>query len=164
MRQSDSSFVYLSRETMRIPSERLKLSIALALITSFTVPLLWYPFSSEHLARNGDQKALQAIRQWHFWNPFFILGLAIGWAVLFSIMRQSGDRSRIICVCGVRNMASGDHRARTAPDGSARLRSIFFVSHLKLSGTGAKTRHTEELATTRPQYQIVRKTLRGTEV
>ena len=81
---------------MKIPSERLKLSIALALITSFTVHLLWYPFYGEHLARNGDQKAVQAIRQWHFWNPFFILGLAAGWAVLSSILRQSGDRSRII--------------------------------------------------------------------
>jgi hypothetical protein len=81
---------------MRIPSERLKLSIALALITSFTVHLLWYPFYGEHLARNGDQKALHAIRQWHFWNPFFILGLATGWALLFRIMRQSGDRSRVI--------------------------------------------------------------------
>ncbi len=81
---------------MRIPSERLKLSIALVLITSFTVHLLWYPFYAEHWARNGDQKAVQAIRQWHFWNPFFILGLVAAWATLYRIMLRGGDRSPIL--------------------------------------------------------------------
>jgi hypothetical protein len=37
--------------------KRLKLPIAFALITSFTVQLLWYPMDGEHLARLGDQNA-----------------------------------------------------------------------------------------------------------
>jgi hypothetical protein len=81
---------------MTIPWERLKLPIALALVTCFTVHLLWYPLYGEHFARLGDQNAVRAIRQWHLWNPIFILGLAAGWAILFSIMRRQGDRSRII--------------------------------------------------------------------
>jgi predicted lysophospholipase L1 biosynthesis ABC-type transport system permease subunit len=81
---------------MMITWERLKLPVALALVTSFIVHLLWYPIYGEHFARLGDQNAIRTIRQWHRWNPLFVLGLAAGWAIMFSIMRRHDDRSRII--------------------------------------------------------------------
>ena len=57
---------------MKLIVERLKLPVAFALVSSFN------------------------FRQWYFWNPFFILVLAAGWAILYSIMRRDGDRSPII--------------------------------------------------------------------
>jgi hypothetical protein len=86
----------MSGEIMKLTWERLKLPVAFALVSGFTLHLLWYPMYGEHFARLGDQIAIQAIRRWHLWNPLFIIGLAVGWAILYSIMRRDGDRSRII--------------------------------------------------------------------
>jgi len=81
---------------MKLKWERLKVPVAFALVSGFTVHLLWYPFYGEHFARLGDQIAIQALRQWHLWNPLFILGLAAGWVILYSVARQDGDRSPIV--------------------------------------------------------------------
>lgn len=85
-------------ETMTNLRARLELLIALALVTIFTVHLLWYPTYGEHFARLGDQHAAKTIRQWHLWNPVFVVGLVTGWGILYSILRRSGDRTRIIAV------------------------------------------------------------------
>jgi len=74
----------------------LKLPVGLVLVTIFTLHLLWYPMYGEHFARLGDQRAADGVRQWHFWNPVFIVGLVVGWAILYTVLRREGDRTRII--------------------------------------------------------------------
>ena len=76
--------------------DRLKLPLALALVTIFTVHLLWYPFEGRHLARLGEQQAAHALHTWHQWNPLFLVSLIGGWAFLYTVMRRDGNRSPII--------------------------------------------------------------------
>jgi hypothetical protein len=83
---------------MTITWDRLKLPTAFALVTIYTVHLLWYPIYGDYLARFGDQQAAHAIPQWHCWNPVFVVGLAGGWAVLYTVLRRDSDRSRIMAL------------------------------------------------------------------
>lgn len=81
---------------MTITWERLRLPIALTLVTDFTAHLLWYPMYGEYFAWLGDHPAANAIRRWYYWNPVSILGLGAGWATLYTILRRGDERPPII--------------------------------------------------------------------
>lgn len=81
---------------MKAAWERFKVPTALALITSFTVHLLWYPIYGGNLAAFGDQHSAQLIRRWYLWNPVFIVLLVSGGAILYGVMRESDERSPLL--------------------------------------------------------------------